>query len=361
MRQIFLFIAILTLFATTAFPQGLRYRNLVMEGAGVKGFAYAGALQVLDSLHVLQDIERVGGTSAGAIQAALLAVGYTPEEIMEVAANVPLRKFNDGAWFFGTGLKRLHNQFGYYKGKAIGQWMQELIAVKTGNGDITFEELHRLRNEKNYKDLYITGTDLTCQRLVIFSHESYPAMRVRDAVRISFSIPLYFTPVYIDDTGKVYEQPDVTKNLHLMVDGGVLSNYPLFLFDSTKYISASGAEFMPDSIAQKNMPVGNPETLGLLMENPEQLSYNEKQPGNYPIPINSLRDYWKALYQTIIDKANPDGKGLYPLNRTIAINNLHLFGRVRKLPKKTVNGLMESGREGVRAFFGKQSTMVNRK
>ena len=75
--------------------QTARYRNLVMEGAGVKGFAYAGALQVLDSMGILKDIQRVAGTSVGAIQGTLLAVGYTSGEIIELTAHIPLKKFNE--------------------------------------------------------------------------------------------------------------------------------------------------------------------------------------------------------------------------------------------------------------------------
>ncbi len=342
MRQFFLVIAFVFT-AAALHAQPTRYKNLVMEGAGVKGFAYAGALQLLDSLHSLQDIERVGGTSAGAIQACQLAVGYTPQEIMHVAATVRLRQFNDGAWFFGTGIRRLRYEFGYFKGEKIHKWIEQLIAEKTGNGNITFAELHEQRAVKNYKDLYVTGTDLTCQKLLVFSYESFPAMRIKDAVRISLSIPLYYKPVLIDDAGNVYETQDETKKLHIMIDGGVLSNYPLSIFDSTKYITG-GANGI-------NKPAINPETLGLLMEIPEQIKYNEQQPGNYPLAISSLRDYFKALYHTLIDKANPDGNGNYNMNRTIAIDNLNLFGRVRKLPQRTVNGLMESGREAVRRFF----------
>jgi NTE family protein len=57
------------------------YRNLVMEGGGIRGIAYGGALLVLEQRGVLAGLTRVGGTSAGAIQAALLAVGYSAQEI----------------------------------------------------------------------------------------------------------------------------------------------------------------------------------------------------------------------------------------------------------------------------------------
>ena len=117
-----------TLLATiliTAFAMGhsqtVKYRNLVMEGAGVKGFAYAGAIQVLDSMGILKDIQRVAGTSVGAIQGALLAVGYSANEIIEHTSHIPLKQFNDGAWMLAGGISRLRKQFGWYKGEKIAK------------------------------------------------------------------------------------------------------------------------------------------------------------------------------------------------------------------------------------------------
>lgn len=321
--------------------QAQKYKNLVLEGGGIRGFAYTGAFEVLDSLDILDDIERVGGTSAGAIQASLLAVGYTPAEIMEIALDVPLRKLNDGGWLKGP--KRLKKNFGWYKGEKLSAWIEGLIEKKTGNGNITFAELYRDRSIKGYKELYITGTDLTYQCMRVFSHETYPDMRIKDAVRISASIPLYFGAVLIDDRGKVYKEPDPSKQLHVMADGAVMGNYPIFLFDSTKYLSGITIPV--------NRYVVNPETLGLLMEMPEMIEHRRKESGHYPLPINSMRDYVKALYITLIDKSNPDGSDTASLRRTIAISNMNISGRIRKISRETLDGFIECGREGVRNFF----------
>lgn len=55
-----------------------KFRNLVFEGGGVKGIAYVGALGVLEERKITLNIERIGGTSAGAINAILLGLGFTP-------------------------------------------------------------------------------------------------------------------------------------------------------------------------------------------------------------------------------------------------------------------------------------------
>ena len=331
---------ILLLYFDKLNAQQSNYKNLVLEGGGVKGFAYAGALQILDSLGFLQNIERVGGTSVGAIQATLLAIGYTPTEIMEVAANIPLKDFNDG--FLPGGFSRAKTKFGFFKGEKLTHWIEQIIEEKTGDSNITFIELHNLRKQSNYKDLYITGTDLTYRCLKVFSYETFPGMKIKDALRISFSIPLYFEPVLIDDAGKI--QTDKTNPaFHFMVDGGLLSNYPIQIFDSTKYING-------DTINNKYQL--NPLTIGLLLDKPEQFEY--KKQGTSPLSINSLSDYLGAVYMTIIDKPNPDEASL---PRTITISHLNLSGRVRKLPTATTLKLIESGRQGVRQFFENQNSI----
>lgn len=333
-------ICYLAFILSIGFTSNAQYKNLVLEGGGIRGFAYTGAFQVLDSLQILDQVERVGGSSAGAIQATLLAIGYTPEEIMEIALKVPLKKFNDGG--FLKGMKRLRKNFGWYKGEKLSEWLEDLIAKKTGNGNISFGELYRDKDIKGYKELYITGTDLTYQCMRVFSHENYPDMRIRDAVRISASIPVYFGAVLMDDQGRVYKEPDTTKHMHVMADGAVLSNYPIFLFDSTKYMNAG---ILPNQYAI------NPQTLGLLMEMPEMIEHRQQESGAYALPINSMREYVKALYITLIDKANPDGRDSSSLRRTISISNMNISGRIRQISRETLDGFVECGREGVRKFF----------
>lgn len=328
---------IIASFKTTA---QTHYKNIVLEGGGIRGFAYIGAYEVLDSLHILDSIERIGGSSAGAIQAALLAVGYTPAEMKVIAETIPLKKFNDGSWGFIGGSRRLRKQFGWYKGDAFALWIGELIAKKTGSASTTFAELHAKRNEKGYKDLYVTGTDLTYQCLRIFSYESYPNMSIRDAVRISMSIPLYYKPVLIDHSGKICSKTD--NNVHVMVDGGVLSNYPIHMFDSTKYSSGFNSA---------NTFYSNPETLGILLERSDQIKHSAQNSGVAPVQIKKMKQFYSALYFTLVDKPNPELSNPSVIKRTISIDNLNLSPRVRKLDAETVQSLINSGRAGALHFF----------
>lgn len=323
----------LLIFSLSASAQQ-QYKNLVLEGGGVRGLAYVGAMQVLDSLGILKNIERVGGTSAGAIQAMMLSIGYTPTEVLQVIEHIPLKQFNDGS--IAGGISRMQKKFGFYKGEKLYQWIDTLITRKTGNGNITFLQLHQQKQAKQYKDLYITGTDLSYRCLRVFSYENYPNMRIKDALRISFSIPLYFEPVLIDDNGNISTDKNDPK-LHMMVDGGLLSNYPIHIFDGPEYFKCTNP---------KN-GCRNPETLGLLLEKPDQLSYKSGSK-NKALQIKNLNEYISAVYKTVIDRPNPDAADM---NRTITINDLGLNGRVRKLPQKTIIQLIESGRASARIFF----------
>lgn len=309
-----------------------------MEGGGVRGFAYVGAFEVLDSMSILKEIQRVGGSSVGAIQAALLATGYTTDEMKTIAANTPLKTFNDG--FSLGGFHRLKKNLGFYKGKAVSAWIDTLLKNKTGNENITFLQLHKLKGTKPYKDLYITGTDLTYQCLRVFSYETYPDMKVKDALRISMSVPLYFQPVYMKEDGTIGNKND-SGIIHVMTDGGLLSNYPIQIFDNEKY---------GDCITVGKQKQ-NKETLGLLLEKPEQIEYSQHGKGNYPLPIKTVRNYIGAMYRTLVDKPNPEASDTGLLHRTITISNMNISGRVRKLSPAVIDAFMECGRQGVRNFF----------
>lgn len=310
------------------------FKNLVMEGGGIRGIAYIGTLQVLDSAGQLQQLERVGGTSAGAIQACLLAVGYTPAEILETLQHTSFKQFNDGSFMAIPGAIRLQKQMGWYKGEALTQWIADKIAAKTGNAAISFRQLYEQRHSLGQVSLYITGTDLSRQRLRVFSHETYPNMRIADAVRISASIPFYFRPVWMDSAGHCFDSNDSLFSRSLMADGGLLANYPLAIFDSSRYTNGE----------EPNRFDRNASTLGLQLEEPWMVDSPQAQI-NRPFPIDNNNTYLKSIYKLLVDKPIND------VERTILISNLSLSPRIRKLPQKQVDQLLESGRQAARKFI----------
>ena len=93
-----------------------QFRNLVFEGGGVKGIAYVGAMQVLAERGLLNDIRRVGGTSAGAINALIFALGYDLAEQQGILRSTDFGKFMDDSFGFIRDVWRLTTKFGWHRG-----------------------------------------------------------------------------------------------------------------------------------------------------------------------------------------------------------------------------------------------------
>ncbi|MGR3810709.1 patatin-like phospholipase family protein [Jiulongibacter sp. NS-SX5] len=341
MRTTFLFLTCLFFcFKQTNAQYIPQYRNLVLEGGGIKGIAYGGALAELEDRGVLKDIIRVAGTSAGAIQACLIAVGYSAEEITELTANTPIESFNDDG-FVPRGTKRLLNQYGWYKGESFLSTLEGFIYDRTGNIDLTFAELHKLAESYPFRDLYVVGADLSAQKSVVFSHETHPNMRIADAVRVSMSIPLYYKALWLNEEGKVIEEPTPDDPCHLFVDGGILMNYPVEIFDKSIYIPACDDEYCD---------MFNPETIGMRLDRPEQINQElENGYGIAPYEIEDFGSYMSALASILMRNVSP----AHPkdVDRTIYINDLGISPKPRKVPEDEKLALMAEGRKGVELFL----------
>ncbi|MBX9850372.1 MAG: patatin-like phospholipase family protein [Cytophagaceae bacterium] len=316
-------------------------KNLVFEGGGIRGLAYAGALMEMQERNMLDSVERLAGTSAGAIAATLYAVGYSPEEISNLIAELKIKSFADGEWIFIGGTSRIIKNFGWYKGDKFHHWISDLIKYKTGKETLTFSELHTLaRGNKKFKELYLTGTNLTLQRVEIFSHETYPEMEIRAAVRISMSIPFYFQAVMIDEEGKVLDPQKNTRG-YVMVDGGVIANFPIHIFDHRKYMYQNN-----DSAAFKN-----PQTVGLRLDTDEQIFYDEQEKGLAPVEIQQLKNFTAAFYNIVIENLNRKNLTSEDWSRTISISTGDVGPRIRKISEEDKNILIENGKKGVRKYL----------
>ena len=313
--------------------------NLVFEGAGMKGIAYAGAITQLEQHKVLKGVKRVGGTSAGAITALLLALGYTATEMADIIGHTNFKKFNDGQYLFAGGISRLKKEFGWYRGNKVENWLEDLIEAKTGNADITFLQL----KEKGFKELYVTGTSLTRQRLLVFSHESYPHMKVKDAVRISMSIPFYFEAVFMDSTGAIIDKPAKDQPVEVMVDGAFTGNFPIHMFDSTKYVSAEGT----------NRFCYNEHTLGFRVDHDAQIESDANGQGLAAMPITNLKEYTRAFYTMIMENLNRQALTQEDWSRTVSISSSDISSRIRKLSKAEIDTLVENGRTAAATYLTK--------
>ncbi len=317
-------------------PQSIK--NLVFEGAGIRGIAYAGVIQALEENGIAENIEKVGGTSAGAISSLLFALGYSSYEMDSIISETDFEDFNDGKYFFVGGISRTKNKYGWYRGEEFTEWIGTLIEKKTGNSETTFEELHK----KGYKDLYVTATCLNKQELMILSYETYPKMKVKDAVRISMSIPLYFQAVFVDSIGKTYSEQNQNNDLDLMVDGGIIGNFPIHIFDT----------YENDSM-NKEIRIPNYQTLGIRIDSDPQIKEDSLSRKLAPYPIEDFTDYISAFYIMVIENLNRNNLSEDDWNRTISVSSVGITPKIKKLTTEQKEMLFNSGKESAENYFKK--------
>lgn len=323
-----LLILLLTAFTIAANAQTRPViKNIVFEGAGIRGIAYSGAIAELEKAGMIGPVEKVAGTSAGAIVALILSLGYTSAEVQTIIAGTDFRKFNDGRYFFPGGIHRTNKFFGWYRGVRFERWLEKLIKQKTGKADISFEELH----QQGFKDLYVTGSCINRQQLVIFSRKTYPRMKIKDAVRISMSIPLYFEAVFTDKEGNVVRHPKQKEGLDIMVDGGITGNFPIHVFDSSA---------IPD-----------PSTLGFRIDRDAQIQTDHNSGSIAPMEVKNLKQYFAAFYNMTIENLNRQQLSAADWQRTVSISDGMIGPRIRKLSATEINTLVENGRSATRNFL----------
>ncbi|MCM3066642.1 patatin-like phospholipase family protein [Priestia flexa] len=194
------------------------YIDGVFSGGGLKGFALIGALQALEERDFI--FRRLAGTSAGSIVCALIVAGYTSDEMMEMMDEMNVKSLLDQrVSFLPSALTKwllLYWNLGLYKGEKLEKWIASKLKAR---GIVTFGDLPE-------GSLRIIASDLTNSKLVILPDDlprygiDSKKFPVAKAVRMSCSIPYFFEPVRLR-----------TNPVSLIVDGGVLSNFPIFLFD----------------------------------------------------------------------------------------------------------------------------------
>jgi NTE family protein len=204
--------------------------DIVLEGGGVKGIGLVGALEEISKAGY--EPCRVAGTSAGAIVGALLAAGMPVKDMVTTIQTLDYTKFRDETVLSqlgvpGKGASMLLTK-GIYKGDYLRMW---LAAELEKLGVQTFADLRlhqpwaaKLAAEERYK-LVVVASDITGGRLARFpwDYQRYgldpDKQFVADAVRASMSIPFFYQPARLQG--------------NYLVDGGMLSNFPIDLFDNT--------------------------------------------------------------------------------------------------------------------------------
>jgi NTE family protein len=317
-----------------------QFRNLVFEGGGVKGIAYAGAVKVLDKDEkILDGIQRVGGTSAGAITACLVALGARGDDIQDIVGHTSFRKFMDDSWGVLRDTRRLLDEYGWYKGDSFAEWIRKVIYEFAGNPDLTFRELHQRAQapKSRMRELYVVGTNLSAQLEQLYAAEYTPDVPVWLAVRVSMSIPLFFAAVQHERA--------------ILVDGGVTWNYPLDLFDDRRFVTNAKAAVKPSYTRYDDDHVFNKETLGLRVDTKDEIRAEKEGWRRPPKEIENILDYSKVLVGFMMDTANKAHLHQNDWHRTIFIDAGGVRSTQFDLSDEKVTMLVKNGEEGARTYF----------
>jgi len=290
--------------------------DLVFEGGGAKGMVFVGAYDELVKRG--HTAGRLLGTSAGAITAALLAAGYTPKEMLDalnerengkpvfagfMGEPSPFTKKEIQASAIRKLLRDVNLKFvpdflenkmddaiaemlaensrsrhffafvergGWYAADRFITWLQSKLDTgpwKTGQRHFSGMTLKQFYDEAQI-DLSVVASDTTDGRLLVLNHHTAPDCPLVWAVRMSMSIPLVWNEVVWEDGwGRYLGRP---MKDHIIVDGGMLSNFPIELFISdepqvTRLMGPKQDNPVLGLLIDESLPV-EPAQRGLLVD-----------------------------------------------------------------------------------------------
>ena len=179
---------------------------LVLSGGGVKGISHVGTLRGLEEKGYLKKFKILAGSSVGALVISMYLVGYTPDELYKFISKFEIHRVKS------LNIFNFLKVFGLDNGSRVIYVLKRLIQAKTNKPLMTLKDLYNLSGKK----LILTTVCLNTMETCYLSHETHPNLPLYLAIRMSISIPWFFTPV--------------SYNNRLYVDGGVKGNYPIQLF-----------------------------------------------------------------------------------------------------------------------------------
>ncbi|NGX52452.1 MAG: Photosystem I assembly protein Ycf3 [Candidatus Anoxychlamydiales bacterium] len=362
--------------------------NLIFKGGGPKGIAYAGVLQALESRSLLKSVKRVAGTSAGAITAVLIALGYSPQEVKKLLFETNLMTFLDHPFsakhpksFSGSSngetgnilkklsyvlsaittavgnplstllgvFEKLYTTTGLCEGETFRKWIEETIASKTEEitktriGYLTFKELRQLIVKyPTLKHFHAYGTKIGRNPEIVHFSSEDPACDdyiISDIIRISMSIPGVFKPHCIH----IKKGPHrvAYKEAGSFVDGGLLYNLPVEAFDQKRYQTK-------EDLGEEGLcPKFNRRTLAFSLSSSSQASSQESNIETIgQLLLGVANAYYNA--ETLLRQLNP-----YNQRRVIEIDPGDVSTLSFNLDDEGKRALFETGFKTTESFFSK--------
>ena len=368
--------------------------DMVFEGGGAKGMVFVGAMQEFEARGHTHD--RLLGTSAGAITAALLASGYSSDEMLKALSekkgehSVFFDFMGEPGSFSGSPLvkngalarlltnidiplfpdaleKRLDQAIvnwvasnprashlfsfvelgGWYSADNFLKWIRNKMDSGNFNGKprnfskMTLKQFH----EATGKDLSLVGSDTTMEMMLVLNHRTAPELPVVWAVRMSMSIPLLWQEVIWQKEWGKYRGMDVEG--HTIVDGGLLSNFPIELF-------ISDLETVTDVMGNKT----SQHVLGMLIDESIPVPgapVAKGDTGNEKFELSQLATVKRLnnLVNTVLGAR--DKSVIEAFENLVARMPAKDYGTTEfDMTDERRNRLVEAGRNAMEAYFAKK-------
>ncbi len=367
--------------------------GLVFKGGGPKGIAYLGVQASLENHNLLRDLKRVAGTSAGAINAMLLALGYSSSEVRHELTAVDLKDFldhpleneqrllsrigeifqrggdttfNQGistlkdaiAWWYSPAKKERVNEFvrqlsendGLCSGTRFLDWMERLIFAKTKIPNCTFGEFRHLIESGQYphfRHLHVFATNMLTSQPVCFNSEdpTWDRVPLVDGIRSSMAIPFVFTLYQLRQKTEDNLSLEPAPQFGTFGDGGIINNAPIDRFDQMRYLATN---------PPRTSGLANPQTLAFILEdtgsleNPSARTMGIRQSVQQAVSI-------AASVQEILIDANPQHQ-----HRIVRIDNMGV-GLVTGFFASPADKsrLIDSGYHSTESFIREQTQFAN--
>lgn len=201
--------------------------TLLCSGGGIRTLTFIGILKKIEELQKekkenpksncsIINIKTIAGVSAGAMLSLIYIIGYSSKEMEDEITHKKLDQLKDIRFI------NFINKYGLDSGNNLMLWIESLMIKKCFDVNITFKDLYIKTNI----DFKVYAANLNKYSLTEFNHINCPLLKVVDAIRMSISIPFMFTINKFDITKNIL----VEKNGDIHVDGGLITNYPIYLF-----------------------------------------------------------------------------------------------------------------------------------
>lgn len=173
-----------------------QYTGLCISVGGIRGLLQAGAIHEFYIRKQLDNVNFYAGSSVGSMICTLLAIGYTPLDILTTFCSPDI-----STQFSGMNIMNLPTLSGFYPNTILREKIQELIMLKIGYIP-TFKDMLTNYNKYLIIPVYCLSENTINKRKIYCSPENTPDMKVLDAVILSCSIPIVFQKAKYNE--KVY-------------------------------------------------------------------------------------------------------------------------------------------------------------